>query len=473
MIKIRIAVMLLLALLSLLTYVLSTRWNAWFRMPPEAAYRVPGEPDRIVLTYGADALHQRTISWRCGVRLKPSEVQIADTRGGDTLTLPAAGRLVNSRGGRQAFYHLRLLRLRLGTTYSYRVTTAGRRSPWLNFSTAGSGRSLQFLLFGDIQDEPGGSSNALFAQARRHRPEAQFWAFVGDVVERPDDGYWNLLFSALGTVAGRTPLLMSTGNHEYVKGFRDSLDARWISTFVFPHNGDSRHAGRNYYVDFPLLRYIALDTQGLQTPPDYWLTYRWLSKVLSTNHRYWVVVVMHHPVYSGKPGRDNMFLRWLFRPLFERYKVDLVAEGHDHSYARRSTWTTMPRLGPWPCLWLTDAPDHKATTPMYVICNSSAKCYLSNCDPQADRICSGHALYQCITMTDSTLHLQAFLSGSDSLYDDVVLHKDRNGISIANLAGHLPEIVDSPAHLGRTKSAEFRALKARRFAVRSHAVARR
>lgn len=468
MIKIRIAAAIVMALLSIIAYVLTSRWNAWFRMSPEEAYSVPRTPDRVVLTYGADALHQRTLSWRCDTLLLPSEVQIADTGGCDTLTLPASGRIVNSRQGRQAFYCLRLQGLKSGKAYNYRVATGGRRSPWLTFSTAVSADSLRFLLFGDIQDEPGGTSRALFAQAQRHWPGAQFWAFVGDAIERPDDSYWNLFFSSLGPVAGRTPLLMSAGNHEYVKGFTDALDARWTSTFVYPRNGDSRHLGRNYFIDFPLLRYIALDTQGLRTPADYWLMCRWLSRVLACNHRNWVVVVMHHPVYSAKPGRDNMMLRTVLRPLLERYKVDLVAEGHDHSYARRSTWTTTPRLGPWPCLWLSNTPpSHRATTPMYVVCNSSAKCYLSNCDPQADRICSGHALYQCITLTDSTLHMQAFLAGTDSLYDDVTLHKDRNGISFSGPAKSLPETIDPPAHMSKAKIAEFRALKARRLAIRT------
>ena len=43
---------------------------------------------------------------------------------------------------------------------------------------------------------------------------------------------------------------------------------------------------------------------------------------------------MHYPIYSSKQGRDNVGLRNALQPLFEKYKVDLVLQGHDHTYGR-------------------------------------------------------------------------------------------------------------------------------------------
>lgn len=43
---------------------------------------------------------------------------------------------------------------------------------------------------------------------------------------------------------------------------------------------------------------------------------------------------MHHPVYSTAKNRDNTILRERFKPIFEKYGVDLVLQGHDHTYAR-------------------------------------------------------------------------------------------------------------------------------------------
>lgn len=41
----------------------------------------------------------------------------------------------------------------------------------------------------------------------------------------------------------------------------------------------------------------------------------------------------HHPLFSASNGRDNTKLRELWRPLFDKYKVDLTLQGHDHAYA--------------------------------------------------------------------------------------------------------------------------------------------
>jgi hypothetical protein len=37
---------------------------------------------------------------------------------------------------------------------------------------------------------------------------------------------------------------------------------------------------------------------------------------------------------SAAKGRDNEKLRELWKPLIEKYKVDMVLNGHDHTYAR-------------------------------------------------------------------------------------------------------------------------------------------
>jgi hypothetical protein len=48
-----------------------------------------------------------------------------------------------------------------------------------------------------------------------------------------------------------------------------------------------------------------------------------------------IVVVLHHPPYSTGPHtEDEAGLRETVVPLFERYGVDMVFAGHDHSYER-------------------------------------------------------------------------------------------------------------------------------------------
>ncbi len=44
----------------------------------------------------------------------------------------------------------------------------------------------------------------------------------------------------------------------------------------------------------------------------------------------------HHPAYSSGGNRDNLAVRQVWTPLFDKYHVDLALQGHDHAYLR--TW---------------------------------------------------------------------------------------------------------------------------------------
>jgi 3',5'-cyclic AMP phosphodiesterase CpdA len=48
----------------------------------------------------------------------------------------------------------------------------------------------------------------------------------------------------------------------------------------------------------------------------------------------WTVATFHHPMFSSGEGRSNERLRKRWTPIFDRYNVDLVLQGHDHTYAR-------------------------------------------------------------------------------------------------------------------------------------------
>ncbi len=61
----------------------------------------------------------------------------------------------------------------------------------------------------------------------------------------------------------------------------------------------------------------------------------WLEKALKNSTEDWKVVVFHHPLYSSgeRHGSDTQ-LRDRLEPLFIKYGVSLVLNGHDHFYER-------------------------------------------------------------------------------------------------------------------------------------------
>lgn len=61
---------------------------------------------------------------------------------------------------------------------------------------------------------------------------------------------------------------------------------------------------------------------------------QWLDANLKTSKARWRIVTMHHPVFSSGGDRDNKTNRDVILPILLRHNVDLVLQGHDHTYAR-------------------------------------------------------------------------------------------------------------------------------------------
>ena len=76
-------------------------------------------------------------------------------------------------------------------------------------------------------------------------------------------------------------------------------------------------------------------------------SYETVSGVLADNDQRWTVVTFHHPVWSGAEGRNNPALREIWGPILEEHGVDLVLQGHDHTYGRGNvpTGTTTATTG--------------------------------------------------------------------------------------------------------------------------------
>jgi hypothetical protein len=71
----------------------------------------------------------------------------------------------------------------------------------------------------------------------------------------------------------------------------------------------------------------------------------WLDKVLAASDAPWKIVAMHHPMFEllerNIPGlvETGPERRALFLPVLVRHGVDLVLQGHDHSYGRGATYS--------------------------------------------------------------------------------------------------------------------------------------
>jgi hypothetical protein len=61
----------------------------------------------------------------------------------------------------------------------------------------------------------------------------------------------------------------------------------------------------------------------------------WLAKELQSSNSAWKICFFHHPLYShGRDHGPDIDLRKQLEPLFEKYGVNVVISGHEHSYER-------------------------------------------------------------------------------------------------------------------------------------------
>ncbi len=209
--------------------------------------------------------------------------------------------------------------------------------------------------------EPGGNPEPLEATSADASPSsdaypAGSWSYdvdngeyVGTLrIERGSPSYSATLVSEDGTeyplqnvsVDGTT--LTGEFLMEVEKESEERLSIHWRPQFTLPTNGPEGLEETVYYLDHQGMRVIGLNSEAARNDEDVRATQtEWLESTLEDARQddaiRWIVATFHHPIFSSGEGRSNEQLREAWRPLFDEYNVDLVLQGHDHTYARGQT----------------------------------------------------------------------------------------------------------------------------------------
>ncbi len=391
-------------------------------------FSLPAQPadskiEQVMLTIPDDPATTAAVSWRTTFddTVSIGQIVVAD---------PAAAKLAPSvsitgqhspweTGNDTYMGHSVVFRnLIPGTLYAYRVGNGEAWSEWFQFTTASdSPEPFSILYLGDIQNSLKSLGSRTLRQAYSHFPGADFILYAGDLVTRSLETEWNEFFHAGGWMFGMVPSVPTPGNHEYYHtddGSEMPFSRHWKQIFTLPENGPSqKHSERTYYMDYQGVRFISLDSpaMGLNNE-DAALLLHWLENTLSSNPFQWSVVVTHYPIYSCSQGRDAESYRDAVRPILEKFGVDLVLQGHDHTYCRGQN---IPKAG-------QDAKNY----PMYVVSVAGPKMYGLNSSLWADRVASETQLYQHITFSAKEIEYKAF-TVTGELYDAFTLIKGKKG----------------------------------------------
>ncbi len=304
-------------------------------------------PDQVAIAFGADAGRELVFTWRTSddvvasaVRIAPaadSESRAPDPRmirvmTGDSSVVEVAN-VLNDPVIRR--HRVAVSGLAPGRSYVYSLGdgTDGGWTDWRTIRTApGSDRVVRFLYLGDAQTGLEGWGRLLAAAARPPRA-VDFLILAGDLVDRGNERTnWDHFFLRAAGVFDRLPLMPCVGNHEYL----DVGPRLYRANFALPPDGPPGiDAGLVYSFEAGDAFFAVLDsTLAVWDPVMARRQAEWLDRALDHTRARWKIAVFHHPVYPSHPWRDMPALREHWVPVFDRHHVDLVLQGHDHSYQR-------------------------------------------------------------------------------------------------------------------------------------------
>jgi len=302
-------------------------------------YPATDHPDQVVLTWSEDPRTSQTVQWRTSSTVKQGLVRYQVKSAGSALDAKTA-RVKSARTRPLAtptlindplvMRHTAVLTgLKPATTYLYAVGD-GSPSSWsetAEFTTAPAGAvPFSFVYMGDAQNGLD-TWGKLLHHAAEARPDAAFYLMAGDMLNRGAERWdWDsFFFNAKGVFDHRT-LVPVLGNHEY-QGGEPKL---FLAQLMVRHNGPRTiPAGRAYSFEYSNAKFVILDSNL-----DAAAQSAWLEKELAHTKAVWKFVSYHHPAYSSGGNRDNLDVRRLWTPIFDKYHVDLAMQGHDHAYLR-------------------------------------------------------------------------------------------------------------------------------------------
>ncbi len=301
-------------------------------------------PDHILLNVTEDLTSSIAVNWRTEKFQSVSKIQIVKENssfdvGKNYKEYVAKSEILSYKGLTHWYHSIELKDLEEESVYAYRVGNEDLWSEWINFKTLASGNNpLKFIYFGDVQSNIRSLWSRVARQSIKSVPDAQFILYTGDIVNRGNNlNEWEEWFDATNGVHQQIPIMPASGNHDH--GDDDHGNYRispyWNAQFNLPNNGVETLKESSYFVNIQNVKFVILNTELFETDDEIRSDQlAWLEKVLANNQQQWTIMIMHHPIYSTKKDRDNKELRMYVKPLIDKYNVDLVLQGHDHTYAR-------------------------------------------------------------------------------------------------------------------------------------------
>ncbi|WP_328364108.1 metallophosphoesterase family protein [Streptomyces sp. NBC_00445] len=321
------------------------------------------------LAYGNDARTEMTVSWQVPVAVKKPFIRIGARPWDLSRKIDAEVRTLYTPAGvgvsadhTQYYVHAELTHLRPGRTYYYGVGHDGfdPAEPHLlgtlgTFTTAPDHKKpFTFTAFGD----QGVSYHGLANDSLILGQDPVFHLHAGDIAyadpagagKSADTGFdsrvWDQFLAQTESVAKSVPWMVSYGNHDMEAWYSPNGYGGEEARFTLPDNGpDKANLPGVYSFVYGNTAVISLDPNDVsyEIPANLGLSggtqTTWfeaqLKKYRAAHDIDFIVVFFHHCAYctsTSHASEGGVRQEWV--PLFEKYTVDLVINGHNHQYER-------------------------------------------------------------------------------------------------------------------------------------------
>ena len=259
-----------------------------------------------------------------------------------------------TNGEAYSYNHVTVTGLQANTTYYYTVEKSGTETEVQTYTT-GDFESAQILYVGDPQigaskgqpqngEELVADSGAANTAARNdgfawdrtldiataQNPGLDFVISAGDQVNKTGQAKEEEYAGYLAPDAlASLPVATTIGNH-------DSLNPDYMYHFNNPNQtgyGETE-AGGDYYYSYGSGLFIVLNTNNYNVAEHEQAIQEAVASDPDATFR---IVTIHQDIYGSgldHSDTDGMILRTQLTPIFDEYDIDVVLQGHDHTYSR-------------------------------------------------------------------------------------------------------------------------------------------
>ncbi|MGP4038828.1 PA14 domain-containing protein [Gracilibacillus sp. D59] len=423
--------------------------NAFGFSPENLSEYVDYSPISIALSFYGDAKTQRSFAWytnhehpeNAPENVLDSIVEIVPAGEnfdsdnvlrftGETQVLDL--KITNAQNGTFASHKVLAKGLEPGTAYQYRLGSEGNWSEIGEFKTeAENEKEYEFLYMTDSQ---GANSQDYDVWADTLRqglsafPDSKFLLMSGDMVDAGALEYqWLDFFAKPQDLLIDLPLMAAVGNHE------GPYNDNYYYHFNYPNDSINNPLppGSVYSYDYGDAHFMVVNTMDMgwddRQRESFKQQIEWLKREAAQTDKKWKIVAFHKAIYSvGGHAQDGdiLELREMLYPVIDELGIDVVMQGHDHSFMRsyqmyndkplkdQETNENGAVINPDGTMYIVN---NSAGTKYYDIDQNVDKYYAAKYEQPRTPIFSG------VTMTENSLTIDSFKSGETSPFDSYTI----------------------------------------------------